>query len=336
MDIYLQFFLRFKHFVFRFTSFLSRFTYLLSRSNIIFLMALFCGIVLPQATIIGTALILPAITIILTITPLKIPGGFFRRPGHLVPAAIRGIVMNYLFLGNLIIFIGIFFNLEVHLWIGMVLIAAAPPAIAMIPLSNLFKADATSSIAGLAGAYLGALLIAPLIVLGFVKDIPLNYAGIILLVFELIFLPLVISRIIVEKNWDKIVEPYEGIIIDICFFIVFYAITANNRDILVDWSSDLSSIAIIAFTIIFLAALIIVKAGGFFHTAENKITSLLLLGTMKNYALAGGIALIIFDRQAALPALIFAAVNFIYVNWLKYKKQIIDESIITKKHLLKI
>ncbi|OGP91018.1 MAG: hypothetical protein A2031_10215 [Deltaproteobacteria bacterium RBG_19FT_COMBO_43_11] len=211
------------------------------------------------------------------------------------------------------------------------MIAAAPPAIAIIPLSNLFKADAPSSIAGLAGAYLGALLIAPLIVLGFVKDIPLNYAGIILLAFELIFLPLAISRIIVEKDWDKIVEPYGGIIIDICFFIVFYAITANNRDILIDWSSDLSSIAIIAFAIIFLAAFAILKAGKFSHTAENKITSFLLLGTMKNYALAGGITLIIFDRQAALPALIFAAVNFIYVNWLKYKKQIIDESIITKK-----
>jgi bile acid:Na+ symporter, BASS family len=314
MDIFSRFFSRFKYFF-------PRFTYLFSRSNIIFLMALFCGIVLPQAAIIGAALTLPTIMIILTITPLKIPRGFFRRSGHLVPSAIRGNVMSYLFLGNLIIFTGIFFNLDIHLWIGMVLIAAAPPAIAIIPLSNLFKADAISSIAGLAGAYLGALLIAPLIVLGFVKDIPLSYWGLLLLVVELILLPLVVSRIAVEKEWDKIIEPYEGIIIDICFFIVFYTITASNKDILVDWSSDLSSIAIIAFLIIFLVALAIVKAGGFFHTAENKITSLLLLGTMKNYALAGGIGLIIFDRKAALSALIFAAVNFIYVNWLKYKKR---------------
>jgi len=323
MDIFSQLLSRFKYYFSRFTYFSSRFKYLLSRSNIIFLAAIFLGIVLPQTAIVGVALTLPAIMIILTITPLKIPPGFFRRSAHLLPSAIRGIVMSYLLLGNLIIFTGIFFNLDITLWIGMVLIAAAPPAIALIPLSKLFKADQTSSIAGLAGAYLGALLIAPLMVLGFVKDIPLNIAGILLLVFELIFLPLTLSRIIVEKDWDKIVEPYEGIIIDICFFIVFYAITANNRDILVDWSSDLSSIAIIAFAIIFLAALIIVKAGGFFHTAENKITSLLLLGTMKNYALAGGIALIIFDRQAALPALIFAAVNFIYVNRLKYKKRLL-------------
>lgn len=321
MDIFSQLLSRFKYYFPRFTYFSSRFKYLLSRSNIIFLAAIFFGIVLPQAAIVGVALTLPALTIILTITPLKIPRGFFRRPGHLVPSAIRGIVMSYLFLGNLIIFTGIFFNLDIYFWIGMVLIAAAPPAIAIIPLSNLFKADAILSITGLAGAYLGALLIAPLIVLGFVKDIPLNYWGLILLVVELILLPLAVSRIAVEKEWDKIIEPHEGRIIDICFFVVFYTITASNKDMLVDWSSDLSSVVILAFAIIFLAALIIVKAGGFFHTAKNKITSLLLLGTMKNYALAGGIALVIFDRQAALPALIFAMVNFIYVNWLKYKKR---------------
>jgi BASS family bile acid:Na+ symporter len=305
---------------------MDRFKYLISRSNILFLLALLAGIFLPQAAIIGVALTLPTLMIILTITVLKIPGGFFRRPGHLVPAAIRGIIMSYLFLGNFIILASIFLVREEGLWIGMVLIAAAPPAIVMVPLSKLFKADVISSIAGLAGAYLGALLIAPLIVLGFLKDIPLDYAGIILLALELIFLPLAISRIIVDKDWKKIVEPYEGIVTDICFFIVFYTITANNRNILADWSSDLSSLAIIAFAIIFLAALGIVKAGGFFHTADNKITSLLLLGTMKNYALAGGIALTVFNKEAALPALVFAVFTFIYINLLKYKMKHITDS----------
>jgi bile acid:Na+ symporter, BASS family len=327
MDILSKLFSRFKYYYSRFIYFSLRFKYLLSRSNIIFLAAIFWGIVLPQAAIVGAALTIPAIIIILTITPLKIAPGFFRRPGHLISPAIRGIVMSYLLLGNLIIFIGIFFNLDITLWIGMVLIAAAPPAIAIIPLSKLFKADQTSSIAGLAGAYLGALLIAPLMVLGFVKDIPLNSAGILLLFFELVFLPLALSRIIVEKDWDTIVKPYKGIIIDACFFIVFYTITASNIDILTAWPSDLSYVLIIASLIIFLATFAILKAGKFFHTAENRITSLLLLGTTKNYALAGGIALILFDRHAALPALIFAAVNFIYTNWLKYiKRNVVPET----------
>ncbi len=314
---------RFKYLVFsRSAYFLSHFTYLLSRSNILFLASLLCGFVLPQANVVAAALTLPALTVILTITPLKIPPGFFRRSKKLASPALRGNVINYLLWGNFIILTGIFFILDENLWIGMVLIAAAPPALAVIPLSNLFKADTTSSIAGLAGTYLGALLIAPLIVLGFIKDAPFDYWTCIFLTVELIVLPLVVSRIAVEKEWDKLIEPYENIITDCCLFIVFYSLTANGRDMLLNWPNDLSSVAFIAVIGIFLIALAIEKIGELFHVAEKKITSLLLLGTMKNYGLSGGIALIIFSREAALPSLVFAIITFFYINWLKYKYKV--------------
>jgi bile acid:Na+ symporter, BASS family len=309
----------FKYLVSRSAYFLSRFTYLLSRSNIVFLASVLCGLILPQANVVAAALTLPALTVILTITPLKIPRGFFRRSKKLTTPALRGNVINYLLWGNFIILTGIFFILDENFWIGMVLIAAAPPALAVIPLSNSLKADTTSSIAGLTGTYLGALLIAPLIVLGFIKDVPFNDWTCIFLAVELIILPLVVSRIAVEKDWDKLIEPYEGIIIDCCFFIVFYSITANGRDVIMNWPDDLSSVTFIAVIGIFLIALAIGKIGELFHVAEKKITSLLLLGTMKNYGLSGGIALIIFSREAALPSLIFATITFFYVNWLKYK-----------------
>ena len=298
---------------------MARFAYLLSRSNIVFLASLLCGFVLPQANVVAAALTLPALTVILTITPLKIPRGFFRRSKKLIAPAIRGNVINYLLWGNFIILTGIFFILDENLWIGMVLIAAAPPAIAVIPLSNLFKADATSSIAGLAGTYLGALLIAPLIVLGFIKDAPFGYWTCIFLAVELIVLPLVVSRIAVEKDWDKLIEPYEGIIIDCCFFIIFYSITANGRNVIMNWPSDLISIALIAFIGIFPLAFAIDKIGKLFHAAGGKVTSILLLGTMKNYGLSGGIALIFFTNEAAVPSLVFAIITFFYINWLKYK-----------------
>ena len=158
-----------------------------------------CGFILPQAYAVADALILPALTVILTITLLKIPRGFFRRPKTLLFASIQGNVMNYLLLGNFIILTGIFFILKQDLWIGMVLIAAMPPSVDIIPLGNLLRADKTSIFTGLAGAYLGALLIIPLIGLGFLKYIPLNYWNIILLIVELILLPLVSP----DSPWKK-------------------------------------------------------------------------------------------------------------------------------------
>jgi BASS family bile acid:Na+ symporter len=291
----------------------------LYRSNVIFLLALICGIILPQGFPIGNALILPALMVILTITLLRFPRGFFRRPGPLLSASIRSNVMNYLVLGNFIILASIFLIHKQELWVGMVLIAAMPPSVAIIPLGNLLRADKTSVFTGLAGAYLGALLIIPLIGLGFFKYIHLNYWNIILLVLELILLPLALSRLAVDKAWDKIIEPYEETIINYSSFLVFYTIMASSRNLLINWSSDLFVIALIAFVSIFFFAFAIGKIGNYFHDPENKNTSFLLLGTMKDCGLAGGIALILFNQEAALPSLIFAISTFIYMNWLKYK-----------------
>jgi predicted permease len=302
-------------------------TYLFSRSNLIFLLALICGIILPQGFPIGNILILPALMVILTITLLRFPRGFLLRPGPLFSASIRSNVMNYLVLGNFIILASIFLIHKQELWVGMVLIAAMPPSVATIPLGNLLRADKTSVFTGLAGAYLGALLIIPLIGLGFFKYIHLNYWTIILLILELILLPLALSRLAVDKAWDKIIEPYEETIIDYSSFLVFYTIMASSRNLLINWSSDLFVIALIAFVSIFFFAFAIGKIGNYFHDPENKNTSFLLLGTMKDCGLAGCIALILFNQETALPSLIFAIFTFIYMNWLKYKmRHIINKS----------
>ena len=50
------------------------------RSNIIFMLALIFGIILPQCSPIGRILILPALAVIITITLLRFPRGFFRNP----------------------------------------------------------------------------------------------------------------------------------------------------------------------------------------------------------------------------------------------------------------
>jgi BASS family bile acid:Na+ symporter len=140
-------------------------------------------------------------------------------------------------------------------------------------------------------------------------------------------LPLALSRIAVEKTWDKIIEPYEDTIIDYCSFIVFYTITASSRNLLMNWSSDLFIMASIALISTFFFAFAIRKIGLYFHSNENKITSFLLMGTMKDCGLAGGIALILFNQEVALPSLIFAIFTFIYMNWLKFKvRHIINAS----------
>jgi bile acid:Na+ symporter, BASS family len=300
--------------------------YYFDRPIILFLLAGLTGIILPQGAKIGAALILPALTIILTVSLLRIPRGFFRHPGSLIWQALWGNIMNYIILGNFIIWSSVFLIRDENLWTGMVLIAAVPSAVSVIPLSLLFRAEPKISFGGLAGTYLGAILIAPLIGIGFLKYIPWNYYGIILLVLELIVLPFVFSRIVVDRNWDKIFMPYRDIINDWSFFIVFYALMANSRYLIFRQPLDLLFIAIIAVGSTFLLGYVIEKICVFHHIPQEKAISIILLATLKNYGLAGGIALIVFNKQAALPAIVFIFFMFIYELWLKNKMKAINTS----------
>jgi BASS family bile acid:Na+ symporter len=213
----------------------------------------------------------------------------------------------------------IFLIREEGFWVGMVLIAAAPPATTIIQLGNILRIDKQSMFSGMAGAYLGAALIVPLIGLGFLKFIPLNHFGLILLIAELTLLPLFLSRLAVDKDWDKLIENYKDHITDWCFFIIFYALVAGTRYLVIHRPLDVVYMFVIAAISTFLLGFIINLVGNYYGVAKEKISSLVFLGTMKNYGMAGAIALNVFNKQAVLPALVFSVVMFIYIIWLKYK-----------------
>ncbi len=82
--------------------------------------------------------------------------------------------MNYLVLGNFIILASVFLIHKQELWIGMVLIAAVPPSLEIILLGNLLRIEKNYVFTVLAGTYLGALFIIPLVGLGFFKYINLE------------------------------------------------------------------------------------------------------------------------------------------------------------------
>ncbi|MDW8003135.1 MAG: hypothetical protein RMJ39_10850 [Deltaproteobacteria bacterium] len=45
----------------------------------------------------------------------------------------------------------------------------------------------------------------------------------------------------------------------------------------------------------------------------------ILLGTYKNYSLAGGLSLVFFDSQTALPANVVSTMSIIYIIYLHRK-----------------
>lgn len=288
-------------------------------SHLLFIASIVLGFCLPQAAQVSSMLILPALMITLTVTLLRFPGGFFNKPKILLPGALWGNLMNYLVLGNLIILGSIFLIRDEKFWTGLVLTAAVPSAVTILPLSKKMRGDKMLTLAGFSGTYLGALILIPLIGAAFLKYIPIHYDKLIILTVTLIILPLGLSRIAVDRSWDAIIKNSEGTILDGCFFVVFYTLAANNAGLLRQLPREIILISAVAVTAVFLVSAALTLIGKFYKLSPATVSSMLLFGTMKNYSLAGGMALYIFSPEAAAPALIFSIVMFLNKIWLQFR-----------------
>ena len=285
-------------------------------SPFLYMLAIVAGLLLPQAAPWASLLVLPALTIALTVALLRFPGGFFKNPRTLLPGALWGCLMNYLVLGNLMILGGIFLIKNENFWIGLVILAAVPSALAALPWSEKLGADHRLTLTGFAGTYLGALILIPLLAAAFLRYIPVCCEKLIIMAAALIFLPLLLSRVAVDRNWDERFHQRMGTVSDVCFFIVFYAAASANSVLIRQGSLDMLFILALAFVSTALIAAALIAAGRVFKLSRPVVSSLLLLGSMQNCGLAAGIALYAVNDEAAVPALIFSIFIFLNGLWL--------------------
>ena len=69
----------------------------------------------------------------------------------------------------------------------------------------------------------------------------------------------------------------------------------------------------------FLLGFVIERICRLLNVTSNVTATLVLLGTLKNYGLAAGISLALFERETALPATVSTIFMIIYIIWLNYK-----------------
>jgi hypothetical protein len=56
------------------------------------------------------------------------------------------------------------------------------------------------------------------------------------------------------------------------------------------------------------------------HVLPKTLVSL-LLGTLKNYGLAGGLALTLFSKETSVPATVSSVFMIVYIVWLEFKRR---------------
>ena len=299
---------------------MSKLQRVLRNRNFILFSSLLLGLLWGEGTQWTEGVTLPALALVMTLSTMGISVSEFRSPRNLLVPALGGIVMNYALLGGFILGLSMLLIHDEALRCGFVLIAAVPPAVAVIPFTGFLNGNSAFSLIGSIGSYLGALIITPLIVLGLLGGGLIEPVKLLVIMVELIIAPLVLSRILVWTGLASRIEPFKGTITNWSFFVVSYTIVGLNRAVFLGRPLSLVPVALVALASTFFLGLIIEKVGELFRIDPKTLTSLILLGTLKNYGLAGGLALALFSKQTAVPATVSVIFMIVYIIWLGYKR----------------
>ena len=292
---------------------------LLNNRNFIFLLSIISGLLLPQPAQWTKILMIPALALVMTLATLNVPNDYFLKPRAIIKPSLAGILMTYIILSSVILLLSTLLIEEHNLWIGFVLIAAAPPAVAVIPFTAILDGNVPYTLSGTVASYIAALLIMPLmfwIFIGTGLNDPYKLAGIILL---LIVLPLVLSRLVLYFKWQNRIAPVRGLLTDWGFFVVLYSIIGVNRDLIFSRPIALVLSAGIVFSTTFGLGWIIQKTGAILTVDKKNVVSLVLLGTLKNQGIAGSLAIALFDKETALPSAVYSIFMIFYIMWLDWR-----------------
>jgi bile acid:Na+ symporter, BASS family len=293
----------------------------LTNRNFIFLMAVGLGLAFPQIAGWTEPLALPALALAMMLAALNVPNDFFHTPKALIGPALAGIMMTYAIQGGSIILMSSLIINHQNLWIGLVLVAVSPPAVAVIPFTSILGGNVAYSLVGTVAAYLAALVIMPLIFLLFLGVNIAEPGKLVVIMLELIVLPLILSRIIIYLHFHNHVAKYRGVITDWSFFLVLYTIIGLNRNLIFSKPQMIMPMAIIFFISIFLLGYFIEKMGSILKIDQKDAVSLVLLGTLKNQGIAGGLAISLFPRDAAFPSAVSSIIMILFLIWLDIRKK---------------
>lgn len=183
---------------------------------------------------------------------------------------------------------------------GWVLMAAVPPAVAVVPITSYLRGDTRRSLISLALLYLLGLALVPGITIAFTHEsVPVG--DLVLQTVLLIGLPMAISRPL--RRWRR-TNGIRGAVVSVSFFVLVIAIAGSTRDQLLGRPELLASLALLAFGRTFAVGggtLAVAKA---LRAARDEQVAAAAFASFKNLGLTVVLAFAVFDPLATLPSIV--------------------------------
>ncbi|MBU1275973.1 MAG: hypothetical protein KJ720_11395 [Proteobacteria bacterium] len=292
---------------------------LLHDRNFIFLAALVLGLAAGHGAAYTQPLVVPALAVVMTLATLSISGQVFRHPRALIRPALTGLAMSYLLQGGVILLLAWWLVDNPAFFRGLVVLAAMPPAVVVLPLAVVLDGDADYSLVAMSGAYLGALVLIPLVFLAFFGGEHLFRHELFVTVLLLIAAPMAVSRLILWRGWQGPILRWRGGLTNWGFFLALYTVVGLNRQVFLHQPWELMHLVFLALASSLLlgeAVMFMARRRG---VRPRRAKALMMMASMKNYGLASGLCLALFDSAAAVPTTVATIIFVPYLMWLSWR-----------------
>ena len=290
----------------------------LRNSNLMFLAAFLLGLILGGYAYLLKGYILPALVFIMTLSTTQITLSELTHFKNYFHDILIVFLINYIFLSGLILLANTLLVRDVDLYVGFVVMAAIPPAVAVLPFTYLLRGEMMVSLTGAASLYLLALVMAPFISLQFLDVGRIDPLKLISVLVQLILIPFVASRLLLKWRFFHQVKGNMSIFLNLGFFVVIYIVIGMNRSSFLSHFEILALVSFIAFLRTFVSGHLVDLFSRLMGIDRQRRMSYVLFGSFKNLGVAASIAIILFNERAAIPSAVTIPFELIFFVWFNY------------------
>ncbi|WP_348304715.1 hypothetical protein [Methanothrix sp.] len=265
---------------------------LIQNSTLVLILSVLLGLTLPGPAGATEAFVTPALMVMMAFSLTEVDLGRDIKSSGSLKSGFLGIIINYGLLSGLILLLSYSLPDE-SLRNGFVIMAAVPPAVAVLPMTHILKGDMSLSFAGEILSYLASLLLMPLIIYLFVHQTGISPIYLLQISIVLILIPALASRLV------RLLPINPVLPINLGFFLVTYTVIGLNQGALWTNGWSVAWVSIARTFAVGLAVFILARSAGL---TSSQAISLTLLGSFKNLGLAAAVSLLLVGPAAGLPA----------------------------------
>ena len=219
--------------------------------------------------------------------------------------------MSYVVLSGLILSFAVL-SPDPQIRNGWVLMAAVPPAIAVVPITSILKGDTRRSLVSLALLYVLGLGLVPAITLAFTSQTA-PFEALVLQTVLLIGVPLVASRFF--RRWSRTAE-FRTSAVSISFFFLVIAIAGSTRGPLLAHPELIASLAVLGFGRTFLLGGLVFVVTRTLHVPWADRVAVTAFSSFKNLGLTVVLAFAVFGPEATLPSIVSLVFEILWLGGL--------------------